>query len=349
MFDKTKYAGTKLGDLVKTANKFLIEDLIHGKLTMIYARPKVGKSLLAMSAAIALSEGTDWLGRKVEQKFVGYWAMDGGQADEMRERFEDLGNGAGSEVIVFDKKPEDDDEWWKGWADYLADEIEVLFIDNLLALKPGDVSVNDDASMGAIFERIGYIVDKGIAVVIVHHAPKMSEDVLKSRTPMGSTIIESSVRYLVRAERNWEQNSALLTLVAGGNAGAAKEFQVALYPKGMGKDGAFVTLLEEGLNGDIPEDESFEQMLERARLELRKKKGQAKPAEKRQQERDADHVSKVTDFLKGKAEPVNQGTIREAVGMSNTKLKGVLATMEKAGKAKQSKGSGNAVLWELTA
>ncbi|MGX9889108.1 AAA family ATPase [Streptomyces sp. NPDC002276] len=349
MFDKTRYAGKKLGDLVKTANKFLIEDLIHGKITMLYARPKVGKSLLAMSAAIALSEGTDWLGRKVEQKFVGYWAMDGGQADEMRERFEDLGSDTGSEVVVFDRKPEDTDEWWDGWIDYLADEVEVLFIDNLLALKPGDVSVNDDASMGAIFERIGAIVSRGIAVVVIHHAPKMSEDILKTRTPMGSTIIESSVRYLIRAERDWEKNSALVTLVAGGNAGAAKEFQVALYPKGMGNDGAFVTLLEERLNGDIPEDETMEQALERARMELRKKQGQAKPAERKQQERDGDNVSRVVDYLKNNAEPVNQGTIREATKMSNTKLRGVLATLEKDGKAKQTKGAGNAVLWELTA
>jgi hypothetical protein len=57
----------------------------------------------------------------------------------------------------------------------------------------------------------------------------------------------------------------------------------------------------------------------------------------------------VVDFLKGESGPVNQGTIRDAVQMSNTKLKGVLATMEKSGKARQSKGSGNAVLWELTA
>lgn len=347
---------TPLGEIERDREKWIYKDLIHGEMGMIWARPKVGKSFLAVSAAMAMSEGKTWLQRTIDRPYkVLYWALDGGASNELVDRRDDLEaslvenlKGYGSNLLVSSLKPRDDAEWWNDWLELLVMQgIEYLFIDNLLAVDPNGSDVNSSKEMSLILNRVGKIVDFGIGVTVVHHAGKFNEERgSQSASPMGSTVNESKVRYLLHAERDWQKNEALMTLTGNGNAGGSQRFYVDLYPLGMGEDGAFVTLLHEEMTGGIPKDETLKQHKARALRELDKKLGKTKPAEEKKRDRDGESTVKVVEFLKSQSEPVKQGVITQAVKMHATKVKEILSAMEGNGNARSSK-QGTSVLWEL--
>ena len=345
------------GSMQRNRDRWVYDDLIHGELGEIYARPKVGKSYLATSAAIAMSEGKPWMKRKIDRPYkVMYWALDGGARNEMVDRREDLGpsivdglKGVNENLAVSTIKPKNTPQWWKWWIRMLKKYgIEYVFIDNLLNISQDGVEINGGKELGAIWGNVSRIVDAGIGVTVVHHSGKMNEERgHQNDTPLGATENESKVRYLLHLNREWKENDSLMTITGYGNAGAPKTLYAAFYPQGMGEDGAFFTLLHEELGGGVDVNESMEDNKARALASLEKKLSKPKSPEKKQQQRADEGVTKVVEFLKEQSGPVKQGTITSGVRMHQDKVKEILSTMEKNGKAKSST-QGRAILWELT-
>ncbi|NMI58423.1 MULTISPECIES: AAA family ATPase [unclassified Streptomyces] len=220
---------------------FLIEGLIHRTATMIYGRPKAGKSFVALSAGMALGEGTPWLGREVEAKNTLLWALDPGQQDETWQRFNTAGGRKDSRLFITDVRPEDTDEWWTEFSDVLLSTgVEVLIVDNLSALL-GRGSYNNDADVRPALGRLQALLNEGIAIVLVHHSGKFNEETGSQKSPMGSTAIEAWGRQFLQVTDDQE----LRILRVYGNNTPEKELGIALDFNGEGDHGAFVTLVGE--------------------------------------------------------------------------------------------------------
>lgn len=293
----------RLADVVPTnETPFLIEGLIHRTATMIYGRPKAGKSFVALSAAMALSEGTPWLGRKVEQKNTLFWTLDPGQEDETWQRFNTANGKKDSRLFVTDIKPEDTDEWWAEFADVLfSSGIEVLFVDNLSALL-GKGSYNSDADTRPAMGRLQALVDEGIPVILVHHSAKFSEDQGNyQQSPMGCTPIEAWARHFIQVIKDEE----LRVLRVYGNNTSEREMGVAINFNGEGDDGAFMTLI--GEEETIEVSASHEDLVARAKARWESRKDRAKKqgrsprqrANAPERSRGSDHASQIGSLLAG--------------------------------------------------
>ena len=325
---------------------FIIEGLVHRTATMIYGRPKAGKSFVALSAAMSLGEGRDWLGRPAERSNTLLWALDPGQEDETWQRFTTAGGAEDSSLFITDIRPEDNDEWWAEFAITLLDSgIEVLVVDNLSALL-GRGSYNNDADVRPALGRLQALLDEGIAVVLVHHSGKFNEEQGSAKTPMGSTAIEAWARQFIQVTEEEE----LRILRVYGNNTPEREIGIALNFSGEGGDGAFVTLI--GEEETIAMTAEHEELVQRARARWqnrkdRKKKQGRSPEQKARPEkaRTVDHASAIKGYLKGK-EWEKQGTITQKIPGNPAVLKGALDALVKADEI-ESKTQGRSNLYRL--
>lgn len=249
---------------------FLVEGLIHRTATMIFGRPKAGKSFVALSAAMALGEGTPWLGRDVEAKNTLLWALDPGQKDETWQRF-NIANGAkDSRLFITDVRPEDTDEWWAEFSDILVSTgVEVLVVDNLSALL-GRGSYNSDADARPSLGRLQALLNEGVAIVLVHHAGKFNEEQGSQQTPIGTTAIEAWGRHFMQVTDDQE----LRILRVYGNNTPEKELGIALNFNGEGDDGAFVTLI--GEEETVAVSAEHEELVARAKARWESRKDRQK-------------------------------------------------------------------------
>ena len=328
---------------------FLIEGLIHRTATMIYGRPKAGKSFVALSAAMALGDGTPWLGREVEQRNTLLWALDPGQVDETWQRFTTAGGADDSRLFITDIRPEDTDEWWAEFTDILVTQsIEVLIVDNLSALL-GRGSYNNDADVRPALGRLQALLDEGIAIVLVHHAGKFNEEQGSQKSPMGSTAIEAWGRQFVQVTDDQE----LRILRVYGNNTPERELGIALDFNGEGDHGAFVTLI--GEEETVAMSAEHKDLVARAqarwdnRGERKKKQGRSpqQNAKKVEQNRGTDHASQIKAAL-NPGEWVKQGTITQKVPGNPAVLKSALDAMVRAGEL-ETTTQGRSNLYRLAA
>ncbi|MFI7399217.1 AAA family ATPase [Streptomyces sp. NPDC049541] len=327
---------------------FLVEGLIHRTATMIFGRPKAGKSFVALSAAMALAEGTPWLGREVEARNTLLWALDPGQQDETWQRFTMAGGAEDSRLFITDIRPEDTDQWWADFTDVLiSTDVEVLIVDNLSALL-GRGSYNSDADARPALGRLQALLDEGIAIVLVHHAGKFNEEQGSQQTPMGSTAIEAWGRHFMQVTDDQE----LRILRVYGNNTPEKELGIALNFSGEGDDGAFVTLIgeEETVAMSAEHDELVAKARARweSRKDRRKKQGrspQQKAKKPDDRNRGTDHASQIKNAL-GSGEWVKQGTITQQVPGNPAVLKSALDSMVQSGEL-ESRTQGRSNLYRL--
>jgi RecA-family ATPase len=72
----------ELAEEVLPSPHWIVDDLLPGGgWTLLVAKPKTGKSLLAMQLAAALSRGGEWIGRPVKQRRVCYIQLDAPHED----------------------------------------------------------------------------------------------------------------------------------------------------------------------------------------------------------------------------------------------------------------------------
>lgn len=216
---------------------FLVEEMIHEAATILYGRPEAGKTFLALSGAVALSEGSEWLGRTTgEPKKVLYWALDPKQEKEVTRRLRKIDRD--DDLFVTGIRPGADDEWWEEFTATLVDTgIEVLFVDNLSAMLGGK-SYNSDADVRPALNRLQSVNDEGIAIILIHHAGKFNEEQGSTKTPMGSTAIEAWGRHFVYVEKDGD----LRVVNTYGNDSPDVEMGILIDPNSNGKHGAFVTI-----------------------------------------------------------------------------------------------------------
>src|SRR6266498_5529651 len=93
---------------------FLVPGVLHRSVTLLYGQQAHGKSMLALSMAIAVASGNDWLGRPVASAGrVAIVTGDPDGANEYVERLDrargDLGNG--SILVISVDKPASDESW----------------------------------------------------------------------------------------------------------------------------------------------------------------------------------------------------------------------------------------------
>lgn len=329
---------------------FLVEGLIHRTATMIYGRPKAGKSFVALSAAMALGEGTPWLGREVEPTNTLLWALDPGQEDETWQRFTTAGGSDTSRLFITDVRPEDTDEWWAEFSDVLLSTgVEVLIVDNLSALL-GRGSYNNDADVRPALGRLQTLLDYGIAIVLVHHAGKFNEETGSQKSPMGSTAIEAWGRQFVQVTDDQE----LRILRVYGNNTPEKELGIALDFNGEGDHGAFVTLI--GEEETVAVSAGHTDLVARAqtrwdaRKDKQKKQGRS-PQQKATAERNrgTDHASLIKQYLaQHPGEWIKQGTISQNVPGNPAVIKSALDAMAKE-RDVETKTEGRSNLYRVSA
>ncbi|MFJ9265154.1 AAA family ATPase [Streptomyces bacillaris] len=327
---------------------FLIEGLIHRTATMIYGRPKAGKSFVALSAAMALGEGTPWLGQDVEPLNTLLWALDPGQEDETYQRFNTAQGKADSRLFITDVRPEDSDEWWSEFSDVLVSTgVEVLIVDNLSALL-GRGSYNNDADVRPALGRLQALLDEGIAIVLVHHSGKFNEEQGSGKSPMGSTAIEAWGRQFIQVTDDQE----LRVLRVYGNNTPERELGIALNFNGEGDHGAFVTLV--GEEETVAMTAEHEELVARAkarwdgRKDRQKKQGRSpqQKAGKASEPRQNGIPERIREALKDKPEGMGWNELDKAVtGSSGAKSKAANSMVE-AGSLTRTK-EGNRTVYRL--
>lgn len=184
---------TRLGDLLREPEEvvsWLVEErLPSGGLSIMAAKPKVGKSTLARCLALAVAQGKDWLECATHQGPVFYLALEEKRA-ELRRHFEAMGATADDPLYLFiEPSPAD------GLAQLRkAAEIHnpvLIVVDPLfrfVRVKDG----NDYTQVTAALEPLLTLARQtGAHVLLVHHSSKKGSG--DGDGILGSTAIFGSV------------------------------------------------------------------------------------------------------------------------------------------------------------
>jgi hypothetical protein len=182
---------------------FLIDGLLHSKITLLWGKAKSGKSVLVRAVVAALIRGEDqFLGQRVVRPVerVLILTSDSGGEGEYKDALK------GQVPAVAHSRIRIQDWQLNDWTDFTPDQLRealdgagLVVLDNLqMAMRPGE-SVNDDAAVRhytALFSRINRI---GAACLLVHHSSeKPSVNGVESITPMGASVLISSCRAYIR-------------------------------------------------------------------------------------------------------------------------------------------------------
>ncbi|GEM_PF-2497401 len=148
-------------------------------LTLLVARPKAGKSLLALNAFLAIASGGVFLGRRIPgPRLALYLALEDGVAvvsDRLRTMTTPQFSGAG--VVRFDLPYPLDTPEGQGWLRRMAAEMDLVVIDTIGAALSPHVDWNDYGAMGEIFRRLHRIaMDVNACLLAVHHTRKSLAD-----------------------------------------------------------------------------------------------------------------------------------------------------------------------------
>ncbi len=191
-----------LGDLMARPDapvNYLWEGrLTLGSVSLVVAKPKVGKSTLARNLALAVSTGDDFLGWKTHAGSVVYLALEE-RPEDIKADFRAMGatgqepiyihaagtpQGAIPELVkvVRERKP------------------QLVVIDPLFRLA----RVRDEKAYAETYQALGPLIDlareTGTHILLVHHAGKsMKADAIDA--PLGSTALGGAVSTLVHLKR----------------------------------------------------------------------------------------------------------------------------------------------------
>jgi hypothetical protein len=168
--------------------------LVRGTVSMLVAKPKVGKSTLARSISFAVARGASFLGRRTSQGKCFYFALEE-REQELRADFRAMGAGATEPIYIHaDSAPE-------GGLTALVDIVRshrpaLVIIDPLFRI----IRVHDEKAYGEIYTALGPMIDaardSGTHILIVHHSGKMTKgDAIDS--PLGSTALSGAVSTLI--------------------------------------------------------------------------------------------------------------------------------------------------------
>jgi hypothetical protein len=212
---------------------FLVEGLIHGRVTMIAGAPEAGKSHLTSSLAAALIRGEgEWLGHRVTggPKRVVFGLTDPDGEEETIDRFDTLGvdhYAYNLGLIERNNTP----EYWAGVLTALQNaNADVFILDNLLGAIAGDI--NSQRDVVAFLDGLTIISRNGISVIACHHTAKPGQ--FSTRSPMGSRAFEAWTRSVIYLEKRKQPGKRVLA--AEGNRQADASLTLTFDPRATAGD-----------------------------------------------------------------------------------------------------------------
>lgn len=169
-----------------------------GTVSMVVAKPKVGKSTFARNLALAVSRGEDFLGRATKQGKVVYLALEE-QASEVKADFQALG-ATGGEPIHVHAAPAPAEAIAELAALLREHRPRLLVIDPMVRLT----RLKDEKAYAEVYGALGPLIDlareTGTHILLLHHSGKaMKTDAVDS--PLGSTALGGAVGTLIVMRR----------------------------------------------------------------------------------------------------------------------------------------------------
>ena len=206
--------------------KWAVPKLIPEGLTLLVGRPKMGKSWLALSLAIEVASGGKALGSiPVKQGKAVYFALEDNErrlqarcASLMNDRSIEEGQLLFSTTIdkfykKEDKKPESNGlTQLENLIDEMGEELRVIFIDTLALVTPkgkNENSYSDNYDYISDIQKLA--IDKGIAIVLVHHTRKGQSETYALDDVMGSTGLTAGADCIMMLKRTSGGNELFVT------------------------------------------------------------------------------------------------------------------------------------------
>ncbi|HEX7422873.1 MAG TPA: AAA family ATPase [Terriglobales bacterium] len=194
---------TSVGDLLNEVDEtdhWLVDGILQaGGLGVVVGKPKAGKSTLARCLCKSVAEGSDWLGRKVEQGRVLYLALEE-KRSQVRAHFRALGVSADAPLKIFcGATPEDGLAQLRAALEESPAALVVLDpLFRFIKVKDG----NDYAHMTNALDPVLRLArDFGPCVLVTHHTSK-GDARADVDAPLGSTAISGSVDTLLVIKRS---------------------------------------------------------------------------------------------------------------------------------------------------
>lgn len=185
---------TYLGDLLSRPDlpvEYVLEDrLVAGTVSLLVAKPKVGKSTLARNLCLAVARGEDFLGLKTKAGECIYLALEE-RVEDVRGDFRAMGADGSEPIFVHAAMAPV--EGILALCDLIRQRRPVLVVvDPLFRLA----HIRDEKAYAETYAALGPLIDvaraAGTCVLLVHHAGKsMKVDAIDS--PLGSTAIGGAV------------------------------------------------------------------------------------------------------------------------------------------------------------
>jgi len=165
---------------------------------ILAARPKTGKSILAMNLSIALGTGGVFLGHRIEEKVpVLYINLEGGEG-LFRQRLDRMLDGRVPlhevEIDYLDRLPRPlHSPEGLAWFSSLIRRYRAVVLDTLKASMPG-LDFNDYEMQSVINAINNSAIEAGVLVLAIHHANKLNQ-------VLGSTGIEGGSEAVLLMKR----------------------------------------------------------------------------------------------------------------------------------------------------
>lgn len=211
------------GELAKTQDTWLIEEVISATTTLLYGEAKCGKSFLVSALIHSLTTGEDFLGAEVPQdrefSVAVCWTDDAGST-EYHSRISTLGVKP-EELTRFYRLPimGSSAQWEQLYQLVTERGHNVVVIDSMTQVLDG--SFNQDEVIRRFFDGVRRFTHSGIPVIIVaHSSDKVNQAGKKSETVLGSSTITQNVRWRIFAKRSRKGN---VTLKFMGNHAESRE------------------------------------------------------------------------------------------------------------------------------
>ena len=175
--------------------QFLVAGVVHRSVTVFYGQQDTGKSMLALSVAVAVAGGQPWLGRPVENS--GPVAIVSGDPDgkyEYAERLDKVRDDLrpGKVKVITPAIPAEAEAWEEIRAE--ASGCSLVILDNLHQFVPG--SLKDDDGVKLVYQEIDKLRRKtGAAVLVITHLSDHRGEHGYSQVPYGTSAIRFGPRW----------------------------------------------------------------------------------------------------------------------------------------------------------
>lgn len=213
--------GDELNDMEFDPVKMVIPGLLPPGLAVLGGKPKIGKSFLTMQMALAVAEGTTFLGTTMPQGDVLIFSLEDDQR-RMQARAKALteGDPLPTRVRMFNQdnrniKLPDIEKLIEEWADHVETPT-LAIIDTMVKAMPKKTIGQDDythttqvlGSVQALAQRLE------IAILLVHHTSKREDSLDAFDAFLGSTGINATADTLMLLAR--PRNSVIAELSVTG-------------------------------------------------------------------------------------------------------------------------------------